>query len=412
MGRMADAAIPYEEPSIGTILIQSSFLLLSNVVNTFLDHVFYCGLVGQIFIGMAWGTPGSRMLSHTFEQTATQLGYLGLIAIVFEGGLATSVKSVRKNLVLSMCVAATGILLPIAFSFSLLAIAGASNLQAFAAGAALCSTSLGTTFSLLKTTGLTTSRLGIVLTSAAMLDDVIGLIMVQVIANLGSQSGSFTASTLLRPIFASLGFAVLLPIFCTFVVGPVLKKWNKSKVAFPRWLWDSVSNRRSISFLFSTGVLVALVSAASYAGTSALFAAYLAGAGLSWFDEQIVEVQTTRSASSGQHLSTSASEGSSEPSSAATGSLQSHSNTEAPRPASSPTLSKDSPDNLDIQPCPSSRLPTPPPEKDHHATSETAQSAERPEQTSTPQGPSMRMYNQYYSQVVERILKPLFFVCD
>ncbi|KIW20982.1 hypothetical protein PV08_01561 [Exophiala spinifera] len=373
---MVDAAIPYPEPSIDIILVQSSFLLLSNIVSTILDHVFYCGLVGQIVLGMAWGTPGSKLLSHTFEQAATQLGYLGLISIVFEGGLATSVKSVQENLFLSICVAATGISLPIVFSFSLLALTDASNLQAFAAGAALCSTSLGTTFSLLKTTGLTTSRLGIILTSAAMLDDVVGLIMVQVITNLGSHSGDFAASTLLRPILVSLGFAILLPLFCKFVSIPACKIWSKSKLPFPRW-WDKVNKQNSLSLLYSTGVLIALVSAATYAGTSALFAAYLAGVFLSWFDEQIGDVERTGSADGAKQQSISDSE-------------------------------KINPNHADLQPCPSSRLPPPPPEEGH-AKSETARSAEHPGGYIRLNGPSMCMYDQYYSPVVERILKPLFF---
>ncbi|KAJ9644938.1 uncharacterized protein PV06_08772 [Exophiala oligosperma] len=404
---MADAAIPYEEPSINTILIQSSFLLLSNTVNTVLDHVVYCGLVGQIFLGMAWGTPGWKLLSRTFEQTATQLGYLGLIFIVFEGGLATSVKSVQKNLVLSVCVAATGILLPISFSFSLLAIADASNLQAFAAGAALCSTSLGTTFSLLKTTGLTTTRLGVVLTSAAMLDDVVGLIMVQVITNLGSQSGRFTASTLLRPIFVSLGFAILLPIFCKFVISPALKKWYESKSTFPRW-WESATKRESISFLFPAGVLVAFVSAASYAGTSALFASYLAGALLAWIDEQIVDGESTSPSNSNQQQSTPAPETSSDLVRSDEGTSTAHSDTDIPRGTSSATQAKESLDNSDNQPSSNARLPTPPPEKDH-TMSESAQPAECPEQSFPSEGLSMRIYNQYYIQAVDRILKPLLF---
>ena len=47
-------------------------------------------------------------------------------------------------------------------------------MQAFAAGASLCSTSLGTTFSVMQASGLSTTRTGVVLTSAAMMDDVVG----------------------------------------------------------------------------------------------------------------------------------------------------------------------------------------------------------------------------------------------
>src|SRR5688500_14323111 len=107
-------------------------------------------------------------------------------------------------------------------SFLLAPLVGASSLQAFAAGAALCSTSLGTTFTLLATSGLSSTRLGVVLTSAAMMDDVVGLIMVQVISNLGSSS-SLAAVTVIRPVFVSLAFATLLPVACRFIVLPITK---------------------------------------------------------------------------------------------------------------------------------------------------------------------------------------------
>lgn len=87
---MADASasfLPYHEPSIATILLNSSFLLLLNIVNFFLDKTLYCGLLGQVFIGVAFGTPGGKWLGTEVEQVIAQLGYLGLLLLVFEGAM-------------------------------------------------------------------------------------------------------------------------------------------------------------------------------------------------------------------------------------------------------------------------------------------------------------------------------------
>ena len=78
-------ALPYHEPGIVTILIQSSFLIALNVINYVLDHLIYCGLVGQISLGMIWGTPGAKWLDTRFQETVMELGYLGLILLVYEG---------------------------------------------------------------------------------------------------------------------------------------------------------------------------------------------------------------------------------------------------------------------------------------------------------------------------------------
>jgi Kef-type K+ transport system membrane component KefB len=69
------------------ILQQSSLLLLSNVVNHIFDRLLYCGLVGQILMGVAWGTPGANWLGASVETAISQFGYMGLILLVYEGTL-------------------------------------------------------------------------------------------------------------------------------------------------------------------------------------------------------------------------------------------------------------------------------------------------------------------------------------
>lgn len=78
-------SLPYHEPGIVTILIIASFLLLLNGINYVLDRLVYCGLVGQLFVGIAWGIPGANWLSADLQHSVVQLGYLGLILIVYEG---------------------------------------------------------------------------------------------------------------------------------------------------------------------------------------------------------------------------------------------------------------------------------------------------------------------------------------
>lgn len=234
-------SLPYHEPSIIQILTLSSFLLALNVVNAILDRTLYCGLVGQVLLGIAWGTPGGKWLASSVEHAVVQLGYLGLILIVFEGkfstlkmprfvtvliiktgGLSASIASMKANLVLSTCVAFTGIAAPIGLSFILGPMIGAVPIRSFAAGAALCSTSLGTTFTVLGTSGLVSTRLGSVLTTAAMMDDVVGLVMVQIVSSLGStgSESSFSAATVVRPVLVSAAFAVVLPLACRYIVRP------------------------------------------------------------------------------------------------------------------------------------------------------------------------------------------------
>lgn len=254
------ASLPYHEPDIITILVLTSFLLLLNTINAALDKVLYCGLLGQVLMGIAWGTPGAKWLTGSVQDTVVQIGYLGLILLVYEGMWIPETPMTSCSTFLSRTEHTSMImrLTPnrrtpyfisvaqgqlVAFlrrssyrnrsTYCLLIYTtgpiNATPVQAFGAGAALCSTSLGTTFTVLGASGLASSRLGVVLTSAAMMDDVVGLVMVQVISNLGGDS--FTWVTIVRPILVSIVFAALVPIICLYVVKPLTSVLNSHRAA-------------------------------------------------------------------------------------------------------------------------------------------------------------------------------------
>ncbi|KAI1410464.1 Sodium/hydrogen exchanger [Hypoxylon sp. FL1857] len=290
-------SLPYQEPPIIQVLVLSSFLLALNVIDAVLDRALYCGLVGQLLIGVAWDAPGANLLAPDLQNAIVQLGYLGLILIVFEGGASTNVDAVRRNLALSAVVAVTGVGAPMALSFAVLGtMVGASSIQCFAAGAALCSTSLGTTFAVLSASGLADTQLGSVLGTAAMMDDVLGLVMVQIVSSLGAASGGANGelkidigNTVLRPVLVSLAFAIAVPLACRFVLRPLLyvarkRSGHSNEVKAPWWLLGEFLGETQTTFIIQTLLLVALVVAASFAGASVLLAAYLAGIVVAWWE--------------------------------------------------------------------------------------------------------------------------------
>ncbi|KAG6878143.1 hypothetical protein C0993_011561 [Termitomyces sp. T159_Od127] len=285
-------ALEYHEPSIVTILLQSSFLVSSNAVRYLLDRLLACGIVGQIFIGILFGEPSNfRLLTPDFQRAVVSLGYLGLILLCFQGGTHSSLADLWANKHLSFAIALTGILLPITLSFLLIPIINASlatgsadvtALQAFAAGAALSATSLGTSLSIISVAGLQHEKVGIILSSAAMMDDVVGLILIAITKSLGLHQESI-GSAVARPIAASFGSVVVLSV--------LLWTLQQNLPAF-RWL-TTHHHLKSISGLWrrhgpESGLvlqlltLFTLVSAGTYAGTSPLFMAFLAGVLIAW----------------------------------------------------------------------------------------------------------------------------------
>ena len=281
------------------IISLTSFMLVLNASRCLLDHLLYCGILGEILVGIIWGLPlgDTSWLSAAVQNTMQNLGYLGLIALVFEGGLSTSVTQLRSTALMSVTVATIGLCLPIALSFVLLffpfpgqhgSTTHPSPLAAFSAGASLCSTSLGTTFAILSAAGLQSTRLGVILVGAAMMDDVVGLVMVKIVTALGS--GSFAGWEIARPIVASFSLLIVTLAATTWMFQPIARRmfhWlrllNESSNNDGRlrmavvYLKKVVLDSQHISFVMVTFILLVLVSIAAFIDASILFAAFIAG---------------------------------------------------------------------------------------------------------------------------------------
>jgi Kef-type K+ transport system membrane component KefB len=216
-----------------------------------------------------------------FLETFLYLGYIGLILIIFEGGLSTRLDLLKANFTLSICGAATGVLCPIGFSYLLLYLGfGYGAVETFIIGAALSATSLGTTFAVIssasKDVDLSQTKVGAVLVSAAVIDDVTGLVMSSVIHDLGSiaSGGDVNLGWLIgRPIVASAAMAILTPVLTKWFFAPIFRRYIEKH--FHKY--DHLSN-----IMLMILVLSAFISVAAYAGTSILFGAFLAGAFLTY----------------------------------------------------------------------------------------------------------------------------------
>lgn len=310
-GSITSKALAYHEPSLETILLQSFFLVSSNVVRYFLDRLLACGIVGQIFVGILFGEPSNLgLLTPGFQRVVVSLGYLGLILLCYQGGTHSSLADLWANKHLSFAIALTGILLPIALSFLLIPIFNASSLtagsadvtalQAFAAGAALSATSLGTSFSIISVAGLQQEKVGIILSSAAMMDDVVGLILIAITKSLGpSHEGQHQQSigiAIARPIVASVGSVAILsfllwtiqhslPALCRRATYQRLAS-NSASIS---GLWRRHAYQTGLVFQLLT--LFTVVSAGTYAGTSPLFMAFVAGVLIAWSSQHISSIR-------------------------------------------------------------------------------------------------------------------------
>lgn len=173
------------------------------------DYWQYCGghhlrcAAGQ-YLGnqLAKDLPGAGIYRIDFDYLRRSVFgtlYTVIDVDVMAGGLAARLDLLKKNLVLSNVAATTGVCFPIGLSYLLLYLGyGYGAVETFIIGAALSATSLGmiafpeilgrtfnrisgTTFAVIssasETIDLGQTRVGSVLVSAAVIDDVSGLVM-------------------------------------------------------------------------------------------------------------------------------------------------------------------------------------------------------------------------------------------
>ncbi|KAL5356148.1 Cation/H+ exchanger [Aspergillus floccosus] len=278
---MAGSFLPYHEPGIVEILIIISFFFILSLAEWASAKIIRAGIIGHIAVGIVYGKPLADILEADWQKTFLSLGYVGLILIIFEGGLSARIDLLKANLVLSMLGAATGVCVPIGLSYLLLYLGfGYGAVETFIIGAALSATSLGTTFAVISsassTVDLAQTRVGSVLVSAAVIDDVVGLVMASVIGNLGQLEGGQDVNLgwlIGRPIVASIGMAVVTPVVTKYLFAPIFRRFIEHHFA----RYDHISN-----IILMTLSLSAFITIAAYTGTSVLFGAFLAGTFLTY----------------------------------------------------------------------------------------------------------------------------------
>ena len=86
------SSFPYHEPSATQIIILLSFLLFLNLAGTAAQRFLSAGLLGQILVGIVYGTPLAGILEDSWEEAIVAIGYVGLLLVVFEGKSSRSVK--------------------------------------------------------------------------------------------------------------------------------------------------------------------------------------------------------------------------------------------------------------------------------------------------------------------------------
>jgi Kef-type K+ transport system membrane component KefB len=220
------------------------------------------------------------------------LAELGVVLLLFEIGLETDLKQMFRVGTASLSVATVGVALPFLFGFLYWSYAphsgsdGSGNLHAAAifVGATLTATSVGITARVLSDLGRMHTQEARIIIGAAVLDDVIGLVILSVVSSLAAGS-SLSTLDVLRVFAVAVGFLVVAVVAGRFLV--------------PR-LFDLVVRMRVryVLLVFAVAFALALSAIASLAGSAMIIGAFAAGlilSGTNQFDTIEREVRPVAS---------------------------------------------------------------------------------------------------------------------
>jgi Kef-type K+ transport system membrane component KefB len=230
------------------------------------------GIVGEILAGVIIGPPVLGWIVPNNMMGA--LADLGVMFLLFRVGLEVKASELMRVGGTALLVAVLGVIVPFALGAAILMGFGASLVVSVFVGAAMVATSVGITAQVLAAKGLLNRRASRIILAAAVIDDVLGLIVLAIVSSMAE--GRVDPLKLATTAIAAMAF--------TWIVA----KWGSPAM---RRIVPGVEARfraGEVQFNLAMLLLFGLALLASYVGVAAIIGAFLAGMALAESTDQRV----------------------------------------------------------------------------------------------------------------------------
>jgi Kef-type K+ transport system membrane component KefB len=222
------------------------------------------GIVGEILAGALIGPSVFGWI--TPNETLKALSDLGVMFLLFGVGLEVKASELLKVGGKATLVATLGVIVPFFAGWGILFAWGAPQVEAIFVGAAMVATSVGITASVLSARGLLHEVASKIILTAAVIDDVLGLIVLAVVS--GVARGRVNVWEIALTAGLAVGFTVLMVVWGTTALNRLLPHFESRARA------DEAKFHIALVFLFAMALL------AQYVGVAAIVGAFLAGLAL------------------------------------------------------------------------------------------------------------------------------------
>ncbi|MBS5334843.1 MAG: sodium:proton antiporter [Clostridiales bacterium] len=252
----------------GFLVSVAIIMLSTKILGDLTKKVSMPQVVGALLAGVIIGPTGLGIIAETDFISYT--AEIGVIMLMFLAGLDTDINEINRNKVACIVVACIGVAVPLIggtacyyFFFE----AGASDylsiLKAVFVGVVLTATSVSITVEALREMGKLEGKVGNVILGAAVIDDIIGIIVLTIVTSLKDNS-------------ISIGMVLLKILLYVIIMGILGYLITKNK----KFIDKNLKKQRITTYIFASCLLVAFASE-HFFGVADITGAYLLGLFLS-----------------------------------------------------------------------------------------------------------------------------------
>jgi Kef-type K+ transport system membrane component KefB len=241
-------------------------LFVTKGLSLFSKKISMPPVVGALIAGIVLGPMMLNLVQ--FSESLSNIAEVGVVVLMFQAGLETDVKELKRSGKAAFIIAITGVLIPMFGGIAVSVFYSKNIMQNVFIGVILTATSVSITVETLQEMGKLKGRVGTAILGAAIIDDILGIILLSIMTSIG-KAGSIEVSVIFM-IFVKMAAFFVISAIGGVIVYKFFKWMSEMKVNN-----EQVHRRRVPVFAFA--FCLALAYLAEVFGIADITGAYLAG---------------------------------------------------------------------------------------------------------------------------------------
>lgn len=259
-------ALPFvpaaDTPIVSLLGALAALLVAARIAGYLVHRIGQPAVLGELIAGVLLG-PSLLGILNPSDPVLHALSELGVVILLFQIGLHTNLKDILAVGAPALVVGLVGVVLPFTGGYATAIAFGLDSMTAIVCGAALTATSIGISARVLSDLGQLETTEGRIVLGAAVLDDVVGLIILSVVSGLAA-GGALTAGGVGRTVGLALGFLLVAFFAGRLVAFPLMRFVGRLRVE---------GALGTVALAFALG----LAALAAMAGSALIIGAFAAG---------------------------------------------------------------------------------------------------------------------------------------